>query len=158
MNLRIFPVAGYVPPSHGIGPWLHSLILPGVSLATTQVGLTARMARDATIDVLGEDYIRTARSKGVPDMALLVRHAFRNAMVPTLTVIGTSLATLLGGAVVIETVFVVPGVGNLVVNAINERDYPVVEGVVLFVAVLYVVINLAVDLLYAWIDPRIRYD
>jgi peptide/nickel transport system permease protein len=155
---QVFPVAGYVSPLHSVGGWLRSLVLPGVSLAATQVGLTARMARDATIDVLGEDYIRTARSKGLPDMALLIRHAFRNALVPTLTVIGTSLATLLGGAVVIETVFVLPGLGELVVNAINQRDYPVVEGVVLFVALLYVLINLVVDLVYAWIDPRIRYD
>jgi peptide/nickel transport system permease protein len=155
--LRLFPVAGYVPAAHGLGPWLASLILPAAALAFTQAGLVARMARDATIDVLDEDYIRTARSKGVRERRVLARHAFRNALIPTLTVVGTSLANLLGGAVVVETVFVLPGIGNLVVQSIGRRDYPVIEGVVLFVALVYVVVNLAVDLLYAALDPRITY-
>jgi peptide/nickel transport system permease protein len=157
VSFRLFPVAGYVPFSRGVGPWGGSLLLPAVALAFTQAGLIARMARDATIDVLGEDYIRTARSKGVGEVWVLIRHSFRNALIPTLTVIGTGLATLLGGAVVVETVFVLPGIGNLVVQSISRRDYPVIEGVVLFVALGYVVINLLVDLLYAAIDPRIRY-
>ncbi len=157
VTIRIFPVAGYVPFSRGLGPWGGSLLLPAVALAFTQAGLIARMARDATIEVLGEDYIRTARSKGVGEVWVLIRHGFRNALIPTLTVIGTGLATLLGGAVVVETVFVLPGIGNLVVQSISRRDYPVIEGVVLFVALGYVVINLLVDLLYAVIDPRIRY-
>jgi peptide/nickel transport system permease protein len=157
VSLRLFPVAGYVPLSGGLGPWSGSLLLPAVALAFTQAGLIARMARDATIDVLGEDYIRTARSKGVGEAWVLIRHGFRNALIPTLTVIGTGLATLVGGAVVVETVFVLPGIGNLVVQSISRRDYPVIEGVVLFVALGYVVINLLVDLLYAVIDPRIRY-
>ena len=155
--LRLFPVAGYVSPAHGVGPWLGSLILPAAALAFTQAGLVARMARDATIDVLDEDYIRTARSKGVREPRILARHAFRNALIPTLTVVGTSLANLLSGAVVVETVFVLPGLGNLVVQSIGRRDYPVIEGVVLFVALVYVVVNLAVDLLYAVLDPRITY-
>jgi len=155
--IRLFPVAGYVPPSHGVGPWLSSLLLPAVALAFTQAGLIARMARDATIEVLGEDYIRTARSKGLGEVLVLIRHAFRNALIPTLTVVGTSLATLLSGAVVVETVFVLPGIGNLVVQSISRRDYPVIEGVVLFVALVYVLVNLLVDLLYAAIDPRVRY-
>ncbi len=154
---RLLPVAGYVPPSHGAGPWLASLILPAVALAFTQAGLIARMARDSTIDVLAEDYVRTARSKGVGEVMVLVHHAFRNALIPTLTVVGTSLANLLSGAVVVETVFVLPGIGNLVVQSISRRDYPVIEGVVLFVALAYVLVNLLVDLLYAVIDPRIRY-
>lgn len=158
VTIRLFPVAGYVPPSHGVGPWVGSLLLPAVALAFTQAGLIARMARDSTIDVLDEDYIRTARSKGQGEMRVLVHHAFRNALIPTLTVIGTGLAALLGGAVVVETVFVLPGIGNLVVQSISRRDYPVVEGVVLLVALGYVVINLLVDLLYAAIDPRIRYE
>ncbi len=154
---RLLPVAGYVHPSHGAGPWLGSLILPAVALAFTQAGLIARMARDSTIDVLAEDYVRTARSKGVGEVMVLVHHAFRNALIPTLTVVGTSLANLLSGAVVVETVFVLPGIGNLVVQSISRRDYPVIEGVVLFVALAYVLVNLLVDLLYAVIDPRIRY-
>ncbi len=155
--IRLFPVAGYVPPSQGVGPWLSGLVLPAVALAFTQAGLIARMARDATIETLNDDYVRTARSKGLGEASVLVRHAFRNALIPTLTVIGTGLAALLGGAVVVETVFVLPGIGSLVVQSISRRDYPVVTGVVLFVAFVYVVINLVVDLLYAAIDPRIRY-
>lgn len=155
--VRLFPVAGYVPAAQGLGLWLGSLILPAVALGFTQAGLIARMARDATIDVLDEDYIRTARSKGVREPRVLTRHAFRNALIPTVTVVGTSLANLLGGAVVVEKVFVLPGIGNLVVQSISRRDYPVIEGVVLFVALVYVVVNLAVDLLYAALDPRIAY-
>ncbi|HXZ45011.1 MAG TPA: ABC transporter permease [archaeon] len=155
--VRLFPVAGYAPPSQGLGPWVSSLLLPAVALAFTQAGLIARIARDSTIDVLDEEYIRTARSKGLGELKVLARHAFRNALIPTLTVIGTGLAALLGGAVVVETVFVLPGIGNLVVQSISRRDYPVIEGVVLFVALGYVIINLLVDLLYAAIDPRIRY-
>ena len=155
--VRLFPVAGYVPPSQGVGLWLASLILPAVALGFTQAGLVARMARDTTIDVLAEDYIRTARSKGVRERRVLTRHAFRTALIPTMTVVGTSLANLLGGAVVVETVFVLPGIGNLIVQSISRRDYPVIEGVVLFVALVYVVVNLGVDLLYAALDPRITY-
>lgn len=157
VTMRLLPVAGYVSPTHGFGPWAASLLLPAVALAFTQAGLIARMARDATIEVLGEDYIRTARSKGVREGPVLVRHAFRNALIPTLTVMGTSLAILLSGAVVVETVFVLPGIGHLVVQSISRRDYPVIEGVVLFVALVYVLVNLIVDLFYAAIDPRIRY-
>lgn len=157
VTIRLFPVAGYIAPSRGLGPWLGSLLLPAVALAFTQAGLIARMARDSTIEVLNEDYIRTARSKGLGELWILLWHAFRNALIPTITVIGTGLATLLGGAVVVETVFVLPGIGNLVVQSISRRDYPVIEGVVLFVALGYVIINLLVDLLYAAIDPRIRY-
>jgi peptide/nickel transport system permease protein len=157
VTVRLFPVAGYVSPLAGVGPWLASLILPAVALGFTQAGLVARMARDATIDVLAEDYIRTARSKGVREPRVLARHAFRNALIPTMTVVGTSLANLLSGAVVVETVFVLPGIGNLIVQSISRRDYPVIEGVVLFVALVYVVVNLGVDLLYAALDPRITY-
>lgn len=155
--VRVLPVAGYVSPSHGMWPWFSSLILPAVALALTQAGLIARMARDSTIEVLGEDYVRTARGKGLGEARVLAHHAFRNALIPTVTVIGTSLANLLSGAVVVETVFVLPGIGNLVVQSISRRDYPVIEGVVLFVALVYVLVNLLVDLLYAAIDPRIRY-
>jgi peptide/nickel transport system permease protein len=155
--VRWFPVAGYESPARGVGPWLAHLALPAVALAFTQAGLIARMARDATIDVLDEDFIRTARSKGAAEARVLLRHALRNALIPTVTVIGTSVANLLSGAVVVESVFVMPGLGNLVVQSISRRDYPVIEGVVLFVAVVYVVANLGVDLLYGVIDPRVRY-
>jgi peptide/nickel transport system permease protein len=154
---RWLPVAGYESLAQGAVPWLRHLILPAVALAFTQAGLIARMARDSTIDVLDEDYIRTARGKGLGEPLVLLKHALRNALIPTVTVIGTSLANLLSGAVVVESVFVMPGIGNLVVQSISRRDYPVIEGVVLFVAVVYVLVNLLVDLLYAVIDPRIRY-
>jgi peptide/nickel transport system permease protein len=155
--IRWFPVAGYESPLRGIGPWLGHLVLPATALAFTQAGLIARMARDATIDVLDEDFIRTARSKGLAETWVMARHALRNSLIPTVTVIGTSLANLLSGAVVVESVFVMPGVGNLVIQSISRRDYPVIEGVVLFVAVVYVLVNLLVDVLYGVIDPRIRY-
>lgn len=155
--VRWFPVAGYESPLRGVGPWLGHLMLPATALAFTQAGLIARMARDSTIEVLDEDFIRTARSKGVTEALVLVKHALRNSLIPTVTVIGTSLANLLSGAVVVESVFVMPGLGNLVVQSISRRDYPVIEGVVLFVAVVYVLVNLLVDLLYGVIDPRIRY-
>ncbi|HKV44926.1 MAG TPA: ABC transporter permease [bacterium] len=154
---RWLPVAGYEPLLGGVGPWLRHLVLPAVALAFTQAGLIARMARDSTIDVLDEDYIRTARGKGVGEAPILVRHALRNALIPTVTVVGTSLANLLSGAVVVESVFVMPGIGNLVIQSISRRDYPVIEGVILLVAVVYVLVNLMVDLLYVVIDPRIRY-
>lgn len=155
--MRWFPVAGYESPLRGIGPWLAHLMLPAIALAFTQAGLVARMARDATIEVLDEDFIRTARSKGLAETWVMARHALRNSLIPTVTVIGTSLANLLSGAVVVESVFVMPGVGNLVIQSISRRDYPVIEGVVLFVAVVYVLVNLLVDVLYGVIDPRIRY-
>ena len=154
---RLPPVAGYVPRSGGVGAWVASLTLPAVALAFTQAGLIARIARDSTIDVLHEDYIRTGRSKGLGEAALLARHAYRNALIPTLTVIGTSLANLLSGAVVVETVFVLPGIGNLIIQSISRRDYPVIEGVVRVGAVIFVLLNLRVDLLYTVVDPRIRY-
>ena len=157
VTARWVPVAGYEPFARGVGPWFQHLVLPAVALAFTQAGLIARMARDSTIEVLDEDYIRTARGKGVGEALILVKHALRNALLPTVTVIGTSLANLLSGAVVVESVFVMPGIGNLVIQSISRRDYPVIEGVVLFVAVVYVLVNLLVDLLYTVVDPRIRY-
>ena len=157
VTLRLFPVAGYVPPSRGVGPWVGSLLLPAVALAFTQAGLIARMARDSTIDVLDEDYIRTARSKGQGEMRVLVHHAFRNALIPTLTVIGISFAILMGGTIVIETVFNIPGVGRLLIQSVLRRDYPVIQGVVLLIAGAYVLINLLVDVAYAYLDPRIKY-
>ncbi|MHB8618770.1 MAG: ABC transporter permease [Chloroflexota bacterium] len=157
IELRLLPVQGYVPLSRGLWPWLSHLILPVVVLALGQTALIARMLRDGLLDHLRRPYVRTARAKGGSEADVLIGHATPNALIPTVTVVGASLATLLGGAVVVETVFDIPGVGNLIVQAITNRDYPLVEGVAFVVALIYVVVNLGVDLLYAVIDPRIRY-
>jgi peptide/nickel transport system permease protein len=158
VTLGWLPVSGYVPLSEGLWPWLSHLILPAIVLAVQQAGIIARMLRDGMLEVVNQDYIRTARSKGLMERAVLARHAFRNAVIPTITVVGASFALLLGGAVVTETVFAIPGVGQLVVESISRRDYPVLQGTVLFVAAVYVLVNLLVDLVYALLDPRIRYD
>ena len=158
VGLMWFPVAGYTSPSDSAGGWFLGLMLPAVALGSSQAGLIARMLRDGMLDVLDQDFIRTARSKGLIERAVVVGHALPNAMIPTLTVIGTSVGTLLGGAVVTERVFAIPGIGSLIVDSISRRDYPVVQGAVLFIAMVYVLVNLAIDLAYAVIDPRIRYD
>jgi peptide/nickel transport system permease protein len=134
------------------------MVLPAVSLGFSQSALIARIARSCMLDVLGQDYIRTARAKGLHPRTVTYVHAFRNALVPVVAVIGITTAILIGGAVVTEIVFNIPGLGRLVITAILRRDYPVVQGVVLATAAVYVVINLMVDLLYAFIDPRIRYE
>lgn len=158
VRLRWFPVAGYVQPSAGWWPWLRALILPAAVLATAQAGMIARIVRDGMLAELAAPYIRTARAKGQPERRVILRHALPNALIPTSTAIGTSVGSLLGGAVVTETVFAIPGIGQLVVDSIARRDYPVVQGVVLFVAALYVAVNAIVDLSYALVDPRIRYE
>lgn len=158
VRLGWLPVAGYSPLTNGVWPWLSYLIMPATVLGLHGAGLVARMLRDGMLDVLGQDFIRTARAKGLRERLVLTRHALRNAILPTVTVIGTSLAALLGGAVVTEQVFVIPGIGQLIVDSVARRDYPVIQGVVLFMAIVYLVVNLVVDLLYAVLDPRIRYD
>jgi peptide/nickel transport system permease protein len=158
VRVQWFPVAGYVPPDQGWWPWLRALILPAFVLAAQQAGIIARILRDGMLDVLAAPYIQTARGKGLTERRVILRHALPNALIPTATVIGTSLAALLGGAVVTETVFTIPGIGELVVDSIGRRDYPVVQGVVLLVAIVYVVVNLIVDVSYTVLDPRIRYD
>lgn len=158
VTLGWLPVSGYVPLSAGLWPWLSHLLLPAIALSAQVAGLIARMLRDGMLEVINRSFIRTARAKGVTERIVLARHAFFNAMIPTTTVIGISFAGLLGGAVVIESIFAIPGVGSLVVESIARRDYPVLQGTVLFVAVMYVVVNLLVDLLYAVLDPRIRYQ
>jgi len=155
VQLGWLPVAGYVPLSEGLWPWLSHLILPAFVLSVQQAGLIARMLRDGMLDVLHQNYIRTARAKGAPEWRVLRHHTLRNALLPTITVAGTSLAALLGGAIVTEVVFVIPGIGHLVVDSINRRDYPVLQGAVLFIAMVYVVVNLLVDLLYSILDPRV---
>jgi peptide/nickel transport system permease protein len=153
-----FPTGGYVELSRGLGPWLRSLAMPAAALAITQLGLLARITRATMLEVLGQDYIRTARAKGLPEPAVVDKHALANAMIPIVTVIGLIVGVLLGGAVVIEQVFALPGVGRLIIGAILRRDYPVIQGGLLLVATIFVFVNLAVDLLYALLDPRVRYE
>jgi peptide/nickel transport system permease protein len=148
---------GYVPLTQSPGQWLGRMILPWIAIAATQVGATARLTRSAVLDVLGEDYIRTARAKGQSERKVLFRHALRNAAVPIVTVIGLGVALLIGGVVVTESVFTIPGLGRLTVDAVLARDYPTIQAVILLFSFVYVMINLAVDMIYTVLDPRIRY-
>src|SRR5205807_4698301 len=151
------PVQGFQPLAGGVGPFLRHLILPAVTLSVVYMALIARMTRASMLGVLGEDYIRTAFAKGLAPHRVLLRHALKNASLPVVTVIGLGFALLIGGAVVTESVFALPGLGRLTVDAIVRRDYPVVQGVILVVSGAYVLINLVVDLLYVVLDPRIRF-
>lgn len=157
IELHWFPVQGYQPLSSGFWPWLRSLILPSFALGSGYVALISRIGRASLIEVLEQDYIRTARAKGASTSAILFRHSLKNAAVPIVTVVGLGVGLLIGGAVVTETVFALPGVGRLVADAILRRDYPVIQGVVLLFSFSYMLINLVVDLLYPYFDPRIRY-
>jgi peptide/nickel transport system permease protein len=157
LELGIFPVQGYRPISGGFGPFLWHLTLPAVSLGLAFSALLARMTRAAVLEMLQQDFIRTARAKGLRTARVIVVHALRNAAVPIVTVIGLGVASLISGVVITETVFAIPGIGRLAVDGILTRDYPVVQGVVLFFSLAYVMINLAVDIAYAMLDPRIRY-
>ena len=150
------PVAGYEPLSSGLWQSLRYLILPSITLGLFQAALLARLTRSMMLETLRDDYVRTARAKGLAEHAVILRHAFRNAAIPLLTVIGLIFAALLGGAVITEQVFNIPGVGRMLIQAVARRDYPVVQGVVMIVAGLYVVINLCVDVLYGYLDPRLR--
>ncbi len=154
---RLLPVQGYVPIAYGVGPWAQHLLLPALSLGIVNAALIARITRAAMMEILGQDYIRTARAKGLSTAVVLVRHALKNAAVPIVTVIGIGFALLISGVVVTETVFNIPGMGRLVVDAILRRDYPVIQGVILLFSLTYVVVNLLVDLSYGLFDPRIRY-
>jgi peptide/nickel transport system permease protein len=156
--LRWLPVAGYVPLDVGLWPNARSLLMPAVSLGLVQSALIARITRSSMLDVLREQYILASRAKGLAERAVVYKHALKNAIIPTLTVIGITFAILVGGAVVIETVFNIPGLGRLIISAVLRRDYPVIQGVVLVIAVTYTLINLAVDLVYLTLDPRIRYQ
>ncbi len=157
LRLDWFPVQGYTPIAQGFGPWLSNLVLPSVALGGIYIALIARITRATMLEVLGQDYIRTARAKGVGARTVLFLHALKNAAVPVVTVIGIGFALLLGGSVVTESVFAIPGLGRLVVDAILRRDYPIIQGVVLLFSFVYVLVNLGVDLLYSVFDPRIRY-
>jgi peptide/nickel transport system permease protein len=157
LKFEWLPVQGYTPFSQGVWPWLQNLILPAVALGCVYVALIARITRAAMLEVLQQDYIRTARAKGLAQTPILFIHALKNASVPIVTVIGIGIALLIGGAVVTESVFAIPGLGRLTVDAILRRDYPVIQGVVLLFSFVYVLVNLGIDLLYTVIDPRIRY-
>ena len=157
LELEWLPVQGYTPLAGGIWPWFQNLILPAVALGCVYMALTARITRAAMLEVLQQDYIRTARAKGIGQRGILFVHALKNASVPIVTVIGIGVALLIGGAVVTESVFAIPGLGRLTVDAILRRDYPLIQGLVLLFSFVYVLVNLLVDLSYTLLDPRIRY-
>jgi peptide/nickel transport system permease protein len=156
VRLRWLPSGGYVPFGEDPAAHLKAMLLPAFALGFSAAGLLARLVRSSMLDVLREDYVRTAFAKGLPEQFVIVRHALRNALIPALTVIGISIGALLGGAVVTETVFTIPGMGRLVVQSIARRDYPVIQGAIIAIAMTYVLVNLVVDVLYVYIDPRVR--
>ncbi len=157
IQLDWLPVQGYTPIREGFWPWLSHLIMPSIALGTIYIALIARITRATMLDVLAQDYVRTAHAKGLAPNAVLMQHALKNAAVPIVTVIGIGVALLISGVVVTETVFAMPGVGRLTVDAIVRRDYPIIQGVILLFSVIYVVVNLLVDLSYRLFDPRIQY-
>jgi peptide/nickel transport system permease protein len=157
VKLRWLPISGYTDPLEE--PWLglRSLVLPAVTLGLALGAVITRTLRSSMLEALSEDYVRTARAKGLSEWSVIRGHVLKNALIPVVTVLGLQLGTLIGGAVITEYVFALPGVGRLVVDAVFARDYPLVQGVVLLIAVGFILSNLLVDLLYGWIDPRIRY-
>jgi peptide/nickel transport system permease protein len=157
LKLDWFPVQGYKPLADGLWTWLHHLLLPAITLSIVYVALIARVTRASVAESLTEDYVRTARAKGLPESRVLLKHALANAAVPIVTVIGIGIALLIGGVVVTESVYSIPGLGTLTVDAVLARDFPVIQGVILFFAFLYVMVNLLVDISYLFLDPRIRY-
>jgi len=156
LQLGWFPVQGYTPLDQGFWSWLGHLVLPAVALGSLQIALIARVTRAAMLDILQQDYVRAARAKGLPESTILFVHVLKNASVPIATVVASGIAVLIGGAVVTETVFAIPGIGRLTVDAILRRDYPTIQGVVLLGSFACILINLLVDLLYPLLDPRIR--
>lgn len=157
VQLKLFPVAGFKTIERvGLIGHLKYIVLPVISLALMQCAMLTRMTRASMIDVINMDYIKTAKAKGVKQKVIMYKHALRNALIPILTTIGQSFASLLSGAAVVETVFNIPGVGQLIVSSVTKRDYPMIQGIVLVVSLIYIIINLAIDLLYGVIDPRIR--
>jgi peptide/nickel transport system permease protein len=157
LTFELLPVQGYTPIAAGLWPWLENLILPAIALGFVYIALIARITRATMLEVLSQDYIRTARAKGLGEGPVLFLHALKNAAVPIVTVIGLGVALLIGGAVVTESVFAIPGLGRLTIDAIVRRDYPVIQGIVLMFSFVYVLVNLAVDIIYSALDPRIRY-
>lgn len=157
IELRWLPVQGYTPLSQGLWPSIRSLILPTVALSATYIALIARITRASMLEVLSQDYIRTANAKGLATTRVLLLHALKNASVPIVTVIGIGIALLISGVVITETVFNIPGLGRLTVDAVLKRDYPIIQGLILVFAATKVIINLLIDLSYAFLDPRIRH-
>jgi peptide/nickel transport system permease protein len=157
MTLKWLPVQGYVSPTEGLWPFLQRLVLPTLTLSVIYIALIARITRASVLEVLGEDYIRTAHAKGVVERRVLVRHALANAAVPIVTVIGLGVALVISGVVVTESAFNLPGLGRLTVDAVLARDYPIIQGLILVFSGVYVVLNLLIDIAYTLLDPRIRY-
>jgi len=157
LRLGVLPVQGYQRIADGVGPWLRHLVLPSITLSVIYIALISRVTRASLIEALGEDYIRTARAKGLPEARVLIRHGLANAAIPIVTVIGIGVALLIGGVVVTESVYAIPGLGRLTVDAVLARDFPTIQGVILFFSFIYVLVNLLVDLSYVVLDPRIRY-
>jgi peptide/nickel transport system permease protein len=157
LKLGWLPVQGYRRIGDGLGLWLYHLALPAITLSLIYIALIARVTRASVLETLGEDYIRTARAKGLPESTVLMRHALANAAVPIITVIGIGIALLIGGVVVTESVYAIPGLGRLTVDAVLARDFPTIQGVILLFSFVYVMVNLLVDLSYVFFDPRIRY-
>ena len=157
VKIHLFPAVGFVSITDGVFPFLRSITLPALANAIPYSALVARMTRSTMVEVMQEDYIRTARAKGLTEQVVNVRHGLRNAAIPIVTVVGLVFAGLVGGAVVTETVFAIPGLGRLLVDGVVRRDYPIVQAMLMVVAVSYVFVNLAVDITYAFLDPRIRY-
>jgi peptide/nickel transport system permease protein len=157
LKLEWLPVQGYARIADGFWPFIRHLILPSITLSVIYIALIARVTRASVLEALGEDYIRTARAKGLPELRVLVRHALANAAVPIATVIGIGVAILIGGVVVTESVYAIPGLGRLTVDAVLARDFPTIQGVILFFSFVYVAVNLLIDLSYVFLDPRIRY-
>ena len=157
IELGWFPVQGYKPLADGFWPFAQRLVLPTLALSVVYIALIARITRSSIIEVMGEDYIRTARAKGAKEKTVLMRHALRNAAVPIITIIGIGIASLISGVVVTESVFNLPGLGRLIVEAVLARDYPVIQALILLFSFTYILINLLIDVLYTLFDPRIRY-
>lgn len=157
MKLNLLPVQGYRSPWQGIGPFLAHITLPTLTLSVIFIALIARMTRASAIEILQEDYVRTAHAKGQNEFTILTRHVLANAAVPIVTVIGIGIALLIGGVVVTESVYNIPGLGRLVLDAVLARDYPIIQGLILFLSFSYILINLLIDISYAFFDPRIRY-
>jgi peptide/nickel transport system permease protein len=157
VRFGVFPVSGYGGPGASLATRLYHLVLPAIALGVVSSALILRFTRASMLDVLNDDYVRTARSKGMGEFRVVMKHAFKNALIPVLTVIGLTAALLVSGAVVTETVFGLPGIGSLVVSAVLRRDYPVIQGALLVIAALYVLINFLIDMLYLLVDPRVKY-
>jgi len=157
IELQLLPVQGFVSIRQGFGPFLRNMILPALTLGIVYVALLARMTRTSMLEILREDHIRTARAKGVREIEILIFHGLRNAAVPIVTMIGISMTIIISGSVVVESIYNLPGVGRLLIDAVLKRDYPVIQGIVLMFSFAYVLVNLLIDVAYAFLDPRIRY-